>query len=396
MSDHPIQQVEEIGLCFTQKAWRGFKQQAKGFVGFATKPENLKQLFPNILNTKLSNEQAHDLAIQLLDRFWSPGRQCTVIVADITMTEKGKQEGLYLLRPPVDGAVMAGYSTDGGIPAFQCILKEGRFLAVGFENGFYSEELDSEELILTGLVYIQTPPVPGQALVKTRRPQPFPDEVLTRISSLVSKRLIVARKLADWNAFLDWELNLVRQRQIGLLYNDVEIDKENRCLRFAIPATEEQWKRLKSMRPFGLSVMPLYASKNQAKWEPVENARGVSLGDFSPPKKQITKLLSNKQNISETLTNIIEIHPDPDIWEKCHRAIPEQGFLTNEIFQMEIPIKRLMEAVQKLIRAEAASPRLVDFLFDATKARVPDAPVIELAAQDWAYLQEVTDNARTQ
>ena len=150
------------------------------------------------------------------------------------------------------------------------------------------------------------------------------------------------------------------------------------------------------MRPFGLSVMPLYASKNQAKWEPVENARGVSLGDFSPPKKQITKLLSNNQNISETLTDIIEIHPDPDIWEKCHRAIPEQGFLTNEIYQNEIPINRRMKAVQSLIRGEAANPRLVDFLFDGTKSRAPNAPVIELADEDWTYLQEVTDNARTQ
>lgn len=388
-------QVNEIGLRITEKAWRGLgdKSSDGSLVGFICQPDNRNRLFPDVSNAQLSEEQAHNLAINLLNRFWSPERNCTAIVCNISMDDKRR---IYLVRTVLEGAATAGYCTDEGIPAFRCILKGGYFRAIDLETGLYSEELDSEELILTGPVYIQTPPVPGQALVKTRRPKPFPDEVLTKISSLVSKRLIVARKLADWNAFLDWELNLVRQRQIGLLYTDVEVDESDRYLRFAISAAEEQWRKFKSMRPFGLSVMPLYASKNQAKWEPVENPRGVSLGEFSPPRKQITQLLSNNRNTSDMLTDIIEIHPDPDIWEKCHRAIPEQGFLTSEIYQMEIPIKRLREAVQKLIRAEVANPRLADFLFDANKARVPDVPVIELAAQDWAYLQEVTDNARTQ
>ena len=389
MANNSIQIEKEIGMTFTHTAWRGFAD-------FVTHPDNLKQLFTDISPTDISPEKTHTLAVQLYDRIWPSDRVGIVIVENISMTEKSKRGELYLVRPAMDGAMMAGYGTDAGIAAFQCVLENGRFLVVGFESGFYSDEAH-EGVVLTGLVYVQPGLISSdQTFNKTRPPQPLPDEVLTIILSLVSKRLTVARKLDSWNTFLDWELNLTRQRQIGLLYTDVEVDESDRYLRFAISATEEQWRKFKSMRPFGLSVMPLYASKNQAKWEPVENARGVSLGDFSPPKKQITKLLSNNQNISETLTDIIEIHPDPDIWEKCHRAIPEQGILTNEIYQNEIPINRRMKAVQSLIRGEAANPRLVDFLFDGTKSRAPNAPVIELADEDWTYLQEVTDNARTQ
>ena len=385
MANDPIK-VEEIGITFTHKGWRNFAD-------FVTFPGNLGQLFPDIppIDTP---ENIHKLTKQLFDRMWPSDRAGFVIVENITMTEKNKRGQLYLVRPAMDGAMMAGYGIDAGIPGFQCILQNGRFLVVGFECGFYSDEV-TEGIILNGMVYMQPGLISAdQTFNKTRPPKPFSNEVLAILTSLISKRLIVARKLDEWEAFLDWELNLVRQRQLGLLYSDVEIDESSRCLRFVLSATEELWKKFKGMRPFGLSVMPLSASKNQAKWEPVENARGVSLGDFCPPKKQINILLSSNQNNGEILTDIIEVHPDPDIWEKCHRGIPEQGFLADAIYQNEIPIKRLKEALQKLIRAEAANPRLADFLFDATKACVPDAPVLGLDEADWVYLQEVAPNLK--
>lgn len=300
-----------------------------------------------------------------------------------------------MVKPPLDGAVMAGYGTDSGIPAFQCTLQQdGYFLAVGFESGFYFEQPDSSNLTLAGPVYLQLPPPPDQALVKTRPPRPLPARVNEAISSLKSKRLDVAHKIEGWDAFSDWQLGIVRQRQIGLYYNDVEVDQLNYCLCFAALDTEEHWKKFKSMRSFGLSVMPLLASKSPEQWEPVENARGVSLGEFSPPKKQIARLLSNNRNAEGPLSDIIEISIDPDIWDKVAGTIAEQGFLVSDIFQNEIPIKRQKEAIQKLIRGEAANPRLADFLFDATKARILDAPVFGLDETDLAHLHKVAPSLK--
>ena len=384
--DSPIQ-VDEIGLRIAEKAWRG----NAGFVDFVTQPDNLGLLFPEASKAEISGEEhAHNIAIEILNRFWASDRACTVIVSNISLSYKRE----YLLHPPAEGAVTAGYGTDEGIPGFRCLLRNGFFLAVGFEAGYRSEELGADELVLLGRVYAQIPPAPGQPLEKTRPPRSLPEQVVHIISTLKSKRAIVERNVSGWLECLGWLMDLVRSRQFGLLYNAVEIDGLNYCLRFAIFATAAQLETISNMKSFHMAAMPLSASKNSNHWEPVEDARGTSLGDFLPPKKQIKRLLSAQNNTDALLQDVFEITVDPHIWDKTWNAVPSQGFLVNEVYQSLIPYKRQREGLQQLIKGEVVNPRLADFLFDITKARLPDVPVFGLDEADSAHIRDIAPDLK--
>lgn len=380
MNDNPIE-IPETGLRFTVGAWRGKGDQtsARSFAGFVRK--NRKILFPDIPAANTSDNQAHELAKEYLERFWSPDRMCTAIVTDVSMDE----EKVYLVHPALKGAATVGYLADEGIPAFRCVIKDGFFLALGFEAGFYQDS-GSEQVVLAGPVYTQLPPAPGDVLVKTRPPKPLTSEALNAISNLKSKRLFVSRKLEDQFAFLDWKMDLAKQRQVGCRYDDVEIDKSTQCLRFNVSASREQWQKIKKIRSFFASAVPLSASKNPDQWvSVVDNPRGLSLGELSVPRKQLNRMLSS-QSSNEQLSCTLDIYPDTEVWDKCFNCIPEEGFLISEIHSDTIPVQRQITALRKLIKGEYANPYLPDFLFDATKARTPDAPVLGLDPADAEYL----------
>jgi len=67
--------------------------------------------------------------------------------------------------------------------------------------------------------------------------------------------------------------------------------------------------------------------------------------------------------------------------------IPEQGFLVSEIYKNLVPVDRQRRALNKLVRGEVVNLFLSDFFFDASKARVPDAPVLGLAQEDLEFLK---------
>lgn len=375
-------QVDEIGVRFTTAAFHGKRQKNhdRSLVSFVCDRQNLNMLFPDISGTGLSDKQGYDLAIECLRRFWSTDRMCTAIVTNISMDKEER----YLVHPVLEGAVTAGYGTGRGVPAFHCVLQDGYFLALAFESGSWPDS-GSEQIVLAGPVYIQVPPAPGEVLDKTRPPKAFPSEVLDALSSLKSKRLFVSRKVENWFAFLDWNTDIAYQRQVGCHYDSVEIDKSTQSLRFNVSASREQWKKIKVMRSFPVSAVPVSASKDPEHWVPVVcNSRGLSLGELSVPKKQLSRMLN--QNSDGQLSCTLEIYPDVEMWEKCFDRIHEEGFLVSEIYSNLVPLQRQKAALDKLVKGEYVNPYLPDFLFDATKARIPDAPVLGLEPADAEYL----------
>jgi len=192
MADSLIE-IPETGLRFTVGAWRGKedKTSTRSFAGFVRK--NRKILFPDIPAANTSDNQVHKLETECLEKFWSPDRMCTSVVANISVDEKEK---LYLVRPVLEGAATVGYLADEGIPAFRCVLRDNYFLAIGFEAGFYHDS-GSDQVILAGPAYTQLPPAPGDVLVKTRPPKSLTPEALEAILKLKSKRLFVSQKLED-------------------------------------------------------------------------------------------------------------------------------------------------------------------------------------------------------
>ena len=381
MADELIQnqQVEETGLRFSRKAWQDFQD-------FVTKPENFSQFYPDIQPYEISEQQAHELTVRFLNRFWRPDQIGTAIVENITLGEQPR----YRIRPPGDGAFLAGYGCDnGGIPAFICTLRDGYFIALGFENGYYDEDSGSGELVLLGPVYVQTPLVPGE---ETRPPRPLPAQVVANITNLKSKRSHAADMLSRHLECIDWLLGIVRKRQFGLRYNSVEADESNYCLYFTISSPQELWKKLKDMKSVDISAVALSGSKNPEQWDPVENTRCVSLGEFTVPRKQIGHLLSSNRDAEGLLTDTIEIQLDPDMWDKVSGMIAAQGFLVNDIFKAEIPLKRERQSIERVIAGDVANPRLIDFFFDGTKARTPDIPVLQLDDSDLQHLRSIVEN----
>lgn len=141
------------------------------------------------------------------------------------------------------------------------------------------------------------------------------------------------------------------------------------------------------MKAFSASVMSLSESKDPEQWDPLENTRGVSAGQLLIPKKQIKEMLSN-QTPGEQLSGVLEIYPDDETWERCCDQIPEQGFLVSEIFKSLIPLDRQRKALSKFVKGEVVNQWLVDFFFDAGKARTPDTPILGLATEDLEFLKE--------
>lgn len=380
-----MSRIEEIGFRFAEKAFRGKRDGNSGraLVSFVSDTQNRKMLFPELDGERLSDQQAHNLVVEYLERMWPSDSESTVIVSNISMKEQ--KNGMYLVRPPIEGAVTVGYGTAQGVPGFRCIIKDGYFLVIGVERGFYSEA-GPDELVLTAPVYVQVPPAPGEILEKTRPPKPLPADMLDSIANLKSKRLFVAKKVEDWSSYIKCKKDIVNRRQLFCRYDSVEIDKSTRCLRFNVSASAEHWHRFMKSRSFPVSVMSLSASKDSRQWQPVENARGLSLGELLVPKKQIKKMLEN--NSDEQLSFMLEIYPDDQQWDKCSNRIPKEGFLVSEIFSNLIPLQRQQAGLDKLIKGEYVNPRLPDFLFDATKARVPDAPILGLDQADAEFLRE--------
>ena len=372
--------VAEIGLRISEKAWRG-RADAKrasqpSFVSHVCAGGSLQAFFPDIPPEPPSAEEAHHLAEACLSRFWTVDRTCMVIVTNISMDEKGP--ALYLLRPPADGAVTAGYGTESGIPAFRCILRNGFFLAIGLEVDRYPHEPGVDDLVLTGPVYLQAPPEPGQAIIRTRPPRPLPPNVLETLGKLESKRQRVALRVSDWRRFLEWQMEVLRRRQLGLRYDAVEIDPATRRLRFSVSALPAELRRFQKARSFLAVAMPLTASADARRWDPVEGPRGVLLGDLSGAE---AKLEGFSEGLvcaeDEPLPCVIEVQMDLETWDRCRRRLPEEGFLASAIHMSMVPLRRQREALGRLVKGEHANPRLADFLFDVGKARTPGVVVTE-------------------
>ena len=372
-------QVPEIGLRISEKAWRrasnGKNSLHTSFVGHVCTEESLKTYFPDRAGEKPNTEDAHRLTTECMSRFWAIDRTCTAIVTNISMSLE--DAALYLVRPAAEGAVTAGYGSEGGVPAFRCILMNGFFLAIGFEPDPYFREPGENDLVLTGPVYVQIPPQPGQALVKIRPPRSLPPDVLVAIGNLRSKRLYVANRVADWQSFLNWQKDLVRRRQLGLQYHAVEIDRTRQSLSFKIAIFPAELESLKKSRPFLAMAMPPSASKDTQRWDPIENARSIMVGELFAKRTNIIGLREYPDDkTNEVLECVIVVRPDPNRWEECCRQIPHEGFLTSAIFMNLVPLQRQQTALTKLTRGHHANPRLADFLFEPKKARVPDIPIV--------------------
>ncbi len=373
----PAMSVPEIGVRIVERAWRGKRGSGPApdsFVGYVCDEANRQVLLSEPQADQPSGEAAHRHAEEVLSRFWSPDRPCTAIVTNISMRDDGPPE--YLVRPPAEGAVTAGYGTPSGAPAFRCILQKGFFLAVRFELRRFDHGPGPGDLVLTGPVYLQIPPAPGHPLVPTRPPRSLPAALLEAINGLESKRREVAGRVSQWRRFLAWQTQWVRDRQLALRYETAEFDRDAGRLRLAVFAPAEAVGRFRKRRSFPAQLMPLAASKHPQCWEPVDGIRGTALGEISwreARRKGFPDPLPTEDG--KLVRGVVEVRFDPQALDRYQTTIPESGFLTSAVHGQLVPLRRQAQALGKLVTGEHVNPRLADFLFDAGEARSPDGVV---------------------
>jgi len=373
----PAIPAPEIGVRIAERAWRGKRGSSPApdsFVGYVFDEANRQVFLSEPQPDPPSGEAAHRHAEEVLSRFWSPDRPCTAIVTNISMRDDGPSE--YLVHPPAEGAVTAGYGTPSGAPAFRCILQKGFFLAVRFELRRFDHGPGPGDLVLTGPVYLQIPPAPGHPLVPTRPPSSLPPAALEAINGLESKRREVAGRVSQWRRFLAWQTQWIRDRQLALRYETAEFDRAAGRLRLAALAPAEAVRRFRKRRSFPALLMPLAASKHPQRWEPVDGIRGTALGEISwreARREGFPDPLPTEDG--KLVRGIVNVRFDPQALDRHQTTIPENGFLASAVHDQLVPLRRQSQALAKLVIGEHVNPRLADFLFDADKARCPDGVV---------------------
>lgn len=373
----PAISVPEIGVRIAQRAWRGKRGSSlssESFVGYVCDEANRQVLLTEPQADQPSGEAAHRHAEEVLSRFWSPDRPCTAIVTNISMRDDGPPE--YLVRPPAEGAVTAGYGTPSGAPAFRCILQKGFFLAIRFEFQRFDHGPGPGDLVLAGPFYLQIPPAPGHPLVPTRPPRTLPPALLEAINGLESKRREVAGRVSEWRRFLAWQTQWIRDRQLALRYEAAEFDRDAGRLRLAVVAPAEAVGRFRKRRSFPAQLMPLAASRDPQRWEPDAGIRGTSLGEISwqeARRKGFPKPLPTEDG--KLVRGVVDVRFDSQALDRNQTTIPESGFLTSAVHGQLVPLRRQRQALGKLVTGEHINPRLADFLFEAGEARSPDGVV---------------------
>lgn len=371
--------VPEIGLRIGPKAWQGVEGKGSrplsSFRAFVCAKDNLERFFPDRPEATPDDKEAHRLAEQYFSRIWPSGQPGTAVISNISMQEN--EPATYLFRPQAEGAFTAGYGSDMGLPAFRCKLRDGFFLAIGFEVNPYFHGPGPDDLVLTGPVYSQKPTPPGEAFVPTPPPRALPENVITKLLALRSRRLQVARHVESWQQFLQWQMKLVTQRQIGLRYRSFEIDDTASRVTFHVSAPVSELRRFRKSRSFPAMAMPLSASRNPKRWEPVEKARGIKIGEIIPGKALTDKLPKENSKQEQTIREcVIEFPVDFDDSQAFVSKIPEEGFLCSAVFMDIVPLTRQQFALRKLTVGAHANPALADFLFDASQASQPEVPIV--------------------
>ena len=201
------------------------------------------------------------------------------------------------------------------------------------------------------------------------------------------------RLFVDWKEYIRWKKELTNRRVHGCKYFKFTFDETKRQLHFFLvfedKATFKKFKR--NFHQGILEVFPNECSVNRWHFAPAPQVddqskpksplASIPLGDFEDvvdsgyikdrndgDYSDIVKEFNNpffaEVAFNLSSNSILTVN---DLLHKC----PEEGFLTTSIVGELVLYHRMLSAISELEKGSGASPNIVEWLFDITKARLP-------------------------
>lgn len=317
---------------------------------------------------RLGLDGAQNLLGAYLARVWPDGLPGSMIVSNISVGPHPH----WLVRPNVVGPHAHSFAARDRAPAFVVYQRAARWTVRGFKVVPHIPPRPSE-FVIAGQVFINPA---DQRMERTD---------LDRLANLPSACEETDQKLEAWQACLDWQRGLATQRQTALRYVATTVSEDGRILFHISSRCDANLvnRRLKGAR---LMVAPVSASRD--RWIPDSQSYRsmVKIGDpvavelRAAAQRTTARTPEPKSNgrsaARSRLVAVLTVTLKPADFETLseqQNSIPDEGFICQDIAGEMAPIKNQLFGIERLRRGDSATPFLPGWLFDISKAAVPDA-----------------------
>ena len=309
-----------------------------------------------------------------------------------------------LLRPDVTDSRFAGAFSGHEIPAIRCLV-------TGCPHRPEGASLCLERIVTAS----DEPCLPWEISVDVELLETNPYRLPAGRHNLLVPEFIAelspisistSEKLSHWRDYLEWRGRLLRVRSVGLRILAHKTDEKSGALVVSVIAPNREHLR-RAIRSFRDGAIVYGQEASTDPWEfnaaDPEKVPKVIPGDDESgrPDRLVRRNRFDGLSLGALIDEKTEVvNADGRLPDGCSFAegvyaqlhfegvegeggFPEDGFVVNSCVADEVLISRLRRTVDDFGRqGSTASPRLVSYLFDVTKARVPES-VPELGEDEW-------------
>jgi len=302
--------------------------------------------------TALSLEHAQDIVEAYIEKVWPHEMPGSIITAYSSFDGFHR----FVFRPPVDGPLAIGFAANGRVPIFSAYRKQGTLVV--------------DKCALTAHI----PPRPfekyvsGQIItvINGQRMQQSDFDSLLQLPKVHDK---VNLLLQQWLDYLDWQEQLVLNRQIALRYYKYG-RTENGTVCFLVK-DDEILNQLHRTRNVLMTITSLSDSQSSDSWQPYPKRKinPIRLGQLiktqSVNPDALTFDIEDKPDLKDEDLGIISINQEEgaDI-----QNIPDEGFLMSSISGDMKPIFSARYAIQRFTKGQGHNLFLQYWLFDILNA----------------------------
>jgi len=375
--------------------------------------KSIKELEALIPSFKEKILEEDDKASFLINKLFPTGFQLHFYARNLSFNKKTGMEskivGLRYIRENGDWL-----DTDLNLSLTKTLLfigeSHGRDLSINEISliGNDDEKLDFE-VDVTAFNY--------SSIQEVRRP--FLDYVISNSESLFK---YTEKKLTEWESYLDWSENLARQRIKGCKYIGIEVDVSKYQLIFTLAARNKEYfdETLRYLKKGNVQTFDNNCSTNEWVFnypkEVKRRIKGIDLGNCMGEIERFSineasdklnfifnkQYRKNNQDYQISLADLKENYGENAFFVKLSykmnqddeerlkdidsENITDLNNLIDEIISSYEPlgflacsevgsfalINRFRRTINSMKNGENFSPRLGDWLFDITKARLPD------------------------
>jgi len=305
--------------------------------------------------TALSLEHAQDIVEAYIEKVWPYEMPGSLI------TSYDSFDGFhrFIFRPPVDGPLAIGFVANGQVPIFSAYRKQGTLVI--------------DKCVLTAHI----PPRPferyvsGQIItvINGQRMQQSDFDSLLQLPKVQDK---VNLLLQQWQDYLDWQEQLVFNRQIVLRYYKYG-RTENGTVCFLVK-DDEILNQLRRTRNVLMTIASLSDSQSSDSWQPYPNRKIKSIRIGQIIKTQSVNLdtltfdIDDDSDLKDENLGVIIIQPEEGV---NIDNISDDGFLLSSVAGDLKPISSARHTIQRFKKGQGHNPFLQYWLFDILNGATP-------------------------